>query len=546
MNTESSGVYRWSVLGILMVGTFTIMLNSSIVNIALPHMMSTFGVNRNQIEWVTTGFMLTSAVAMPLVGWVVGRIGTKALYLISLVAFCFGTITCAISWDYNSMIFARAIQAIGAGGMQPVGMAMIASLFEPHERGKTLGIWATGIMLGPAVGPTLGGYLTDWLSWRSIFWVNLPPGLFALVAGALAIKSEKDTPRARVPFDWWGYIFLSIVLIAGLLALSKGQDKGWQSEYIRTCLILSFVGLVMFITVESSIKHPLLDLKLFLFRNYSIGVTMAIFRGVGLFGMMFLLPIFLQNLGGYTAIQAGILMMPSAVVMLVAMPLAGRMADRYDPRVLVTIGTIVTGCSLIYFGNLDPISSIAMIVVPQIVRGLGIALMISPIMATTINAVPPQQVPMASSFLNVAQRIGGSFGIAFINTFVTNSIVKQTTRLSELVGTQSQTMHHATGEIAESVSRLILGLSSTPHTSETFLFSIFRHIHDMPSSDHFRGIIVLLRIISHKASVIGFEHGFVLSGIIVLCGLPLCLMLKMGWYQSDESQGDRNQKSSES
>ena len=171
--------------------------------------------------------------------------------------------------------------------------------------------------------------------------------------------------------------------------------------------------------------------------------------------------------------------------------------------------------------------------------------MISPIMATSINAVPPQQVAMASSFLNVAQRIGGSFGIALINTFVTNSIIKQTARLSELVGTQSQTLHHATREISESASRIVQGMSSTPHTSESFLSSIFRHIHDVPSSDHFQGIIVLLRMISKKASVIGFEHGFVLAGIIVLCGIPLGLMLKLGWYQPDESQGDRNQRRNE-
>jgi hypothetical protein len=253
--------------------------------------------------------------------------------------------------------------------------------------------------------------------------------------------------------------------------------------------------------------------------------------------MMFLLPIFLQNLSGYTAIQSGILMMPSALIMLVAMPVAGRMADRYDPRVLVTMGTIITGCSLIYYGKLDAVSSLAMIIVPQIVRGVGIAFMISPIMATSINAVPPQHVATASSFLNVAQRVGGSFGIALINTFVTNSIIKQTARLSELVNTQSATLHHAAHQIADSASRLTQGLTSTPHNSEALLSSIYRHIHDVPSPEHFRGIIVLLRMITQKASVVGFEHGFVLAGIIVLCGLPLALMLKPGWYQPDGSQG---------
>jgi len=537
MNSQSSEIYRWSVLGILMVGTFTIMLNSSIVNIALPHMMSSFGVNRNQIEWVTTGFMLTSAVAMPLVGWVVGRIGSKALYLISLCIFSVGTMACAASWNYDAMIVSRAIQAIGAGGMQPVGMAIVANLFAPHERGKALGIWATGMMVGPAFGPTLGGYITDWLSWRAVFWVNLPPALFAIVAGAITIKSEKSETRFRIPFDWWGYLFLSMVLIAGLLALSKGQAKGWNSNYTYTCFAFTLVGIVMFIAIESSIRHPLLDLRLFLYRNYTIGMILSIFRGVGLFGMMFLLPIFLQNLGGYTALESGLLMMPSALTILFIMPIAGRMADRYNPKVLVTLGTLVVGLSLFWYGTLDPISSTAMIITPQVVRGVGIAFMISPIMATSINAVPLEKVPMASSFLSVTQRLGGSFGIAFINTFVTNSIIKQTARMGELVGTQSRTFQYSTHEIAEAASRLVQGMTSNPHSIESILSSIFRHVHDTPSSEHFQGIIVILRMISQKASVIGFEHGFVLSGCIVLAGIPIGLMLKTGWYQPSEGKG---------
>jgi hypothetical protein len=178
-----------------------------------------------------------------------------------------------------------------------------------------------------------------------------------------------------------------------------------------------------------------------------------------------------------------------------------------------------------------------MIITPQVVRGVGIAFMISPIMATSINAVPLEKVPMASSFLSVAQRLGGSFGIAFINTFVTNSIIKQTARMGELVGTQSRTFQYSTHEIAEAASRLVQGMSSNPRSIESILSSIFRHIHDAPSSEHFQGIIVILRMISQKASVIGFEHGFVLSGCIVLAGIPLGLMLKTGWYEPSEGRG---------
>ena len=530
MNNRSSDFYRWSVLGIIMVGTFTIMLNSSIVNIVLPQMMSTFGVNRNQIEWISTGFMLSSAVTMPLVGWIVGRIGSKALYLLSLGMFSVGTVACAVAWDYNAMITARVIQAVGAGGMQPVGMTMIANLFEPHERGKAIGIWATGMMVGPAFGPTLGGYMADLINWRSVFWVCMPPAIFALVGGSLTIKSDKSGPRFRTPFDWWGYLFLSMVLITSLLALSKGQAKGWSSSYIEICLALSIIGTVMFIAIESTIKYPLLDLRIFLYRNYTIGMALSVFRGVGMFGMMFLLPIFLQNLSGYTAIQAGMLMMPGALVMAVMMPIAGRISDRFNPKVLVTIGSLVVGFTLFWYGTLDPMSSRLMVILPQVIRGIGIAFMISPIMATTINAVPMHMIPMATSFVNVAQRLGGSFGIAFINTFVTNAIIRETARLGETVGTQSRTFQLASQEISETVSRLVQGVSSSPRNIESVLSSLFRHIHDTPSSEHLQGVMIILRMISQKATVIGFEHGFVISGAMVLLSIPLVLMLKTGWY----------------
>ncbi len=331
--------HRWFVLGIVMLGTFMAILDASIVNVALPHMMSAMRVNREQIEWVTTAFMLATAVSMPLVGWMVGRLGHKTLYLGSLGVFTLGSAACALAWSYDSLIVARVLQALGGGAVQPVGMAIVADLFEPHERGRALGIWGTGIMIGPALGPTLGGYLTDWFSWRAIFSVNLPIGLITLLLGATVMHRRSRTASRSAPFDAWGFAFLSVGLIGGLLALSNGQDEGWGSAYILTCLACGLVGLTMFIAVELVSRHPLLDLRLFLSRNFSLSMALAVFRSVGLFGGVFLLPIFLENLMGFTTIRTGLWMMPGAVAVGVMMPISGRLADRYSPRWLVTIGS---------------------------------------------------------------------------------------------------------------------------------------------------------------------------------------------------------------
>jgi DHA2 family multidrug resistance protein len=496
---------RWAVLSIIMLGTFMAVLDSSIVNVALPHMMSTFGVDREQIEWVATGFMLTSAVVMPLVGWLTSRISYKTLYLTSLVVFTVASGLCAMAWSYESLIAARILQAIGGGAIQPIGMAIVAELFEPHERGKALGIWGMGIMAGPAIGPTLGGYLTDAYSWRTIFSVNLPVGVLTLFAGMMVMGPLRSR-RDKRPFDLLGFVFLSTALIAALTALSNGQIKGWQSDYIHVCEALAAAGLVMFICVELGAENPLLDLRLMIVRNYLLSLLLAIFRAVGLFGSIFLFPIFLQTITGYTPVQAGLWMLPNALAVGLTMPIAGRLADRYSPAVLATVGCVTVGLSLLLFGVLDPLSSWPLLVLPQLGRGAGLALMMAPLMTAALNAVPRNEVPMASSFLNVFQNVGGSLGIAVLNTFVTNSIHRHAVRLGEVFPVQSQRFEVRLGLRAASV--------------------VFHHEAGLVANPQNKLAFAASEAIGRRAQALGFENGFVLAGLILLAGIPLCLMLK--------------------
>jgi DHA2 family multidrug resistance protein len=496
---------RWAVLGIIMMGTFMAILDSSIVNVALPHMMSAFGVDRDQIEWVSTGFMLTSAVVMPLMGWLTSRISYKALYLGSLLVFTVASGLCAMAWSYESLIAARILQALGGGAIQPIGMAIVAELFEPHERGRALGIWGTGIMAGPALGPTLGGYLTDAFSWRTIFSVNLPFGVITLIAGLIIMRPLRAR-GARRPFDLAGFCFLAMALIAGLTALSNGQEKGWESDYIHICEAFSVVGMVMFIAVELAVEHPLLDLRLLLIRNYTLSIVLAVFRAVGLFGSVFLFPIFLQNLMGYTPVHAGLWMLPNALAVGITMPIAGRLADRYSPAVLAGLGCVLVGSSLLQFGRLDPMSDWPMLVLPQLTRGAGLAMMMAPLMAAALNAVPHHEMPMASSFLNVSQNVGGSLGIALLNNFVTNSIHTHAVRLGEGFPMQSQAMD------------IHLGLRA--------MLLVFRHEPGLMALPQARVAFAAGAGIARKAEVLGFENGFVFAGLILLAAIPLCLLLK--------------------
>jgi EmrB/QacA subfamily drug resistance transporter len=494
---------RWVVLGVVMMGTFMAILDSSIVNVALPHMMSTFGVSRDEIEWVATAFMLATAVAMPLVGWLSGRLGHKALYLGSLVLFTLGSLACATAWSYDALVAARIVQAIGGGAIQPVGMAIVADLFAPEERGRALGIWGTGIMIGPALGPTLGGYLTDWFNWRVIFSVNVPFAVVTLLFGMMVMSGGRGRRDRQAPFDLWGFVFLSMALVAGLLALSNGQQEGWTSSYIVTCFGLSLAGTVLFLAVESTVAYPLLPLSLFRHRNFSVSMVLALFRAVGLFGGVFLLPIFLESLVGYSTIQTGLWMMPGAAAVGLTMPIAGRLSDRFNPKGLVVAGTLITAFSLISYGRLDPRSSAAFIIVPQLVRGAGLALLMAPLMTAAINAVPKDQVATASSFLNVAQRVGGSFGIAVLNAFVTHSVAQHAVRLGD--GMRPDSLEFA-------------------RSAKEFSLAMARHAHGLGGGVP-PGVLAAGQI-HQRATVLAFDNAFVVAGFILLAGMPLAFLLK--------------------
>lgn len=495
---------RWGVLGIIMLGTFMAILDTNIVNVAMPHMMSSFGVDRNKIEWVATGFMLTSASIMPFMGWATCRLDYKFLYLGCLAIFTFASGLCAFAWNYESLIAARVLQAIGGGAIQPIGMSIVAELFEPHERGKALGIWGMGIMVAPAIGPTLGGYLTDEFGWRTIFSINVPIGILTLVMGYFLMWAIYAR-TARRPFDLAGYFFLVMFLVGSLTALSNGQEKGWDSDYIRVCEVFAAVGFVMFMSIELSAAHPLLNLRLFLIRNYFLTVLLSIFRSVGLFGSVFLFPLFLQLVMGFTPIQAGMWMIPNAVSVGLMMPVAGRLADRYSPKSLTVVGCVTVGASLIFFGNLDPLSQWPMLVLPQIVRGFGLALLLSPLLAAALNAVPRDELPMASSFLNVSQNIGGALGIALLNNYLTESIHYHAVRLGEALPPQSVEYFRLALRAAAIKVRKSPGILAdvTLKTAFTAESAIFRN-----------------------AQVLGFNNSFVFGGLILLAGIPLCFLLK--------------------
>ncbi len=415
-NPSEGAYYKWWVTVTTMIGALMVVLDITIVNVAIPNIMASFGVNVETIEWVVTAYMMAMSVMMPTVGWLGNTMGNKNLYAVSLALFTLSSALCGMAWNNDSLVLFRVLQGIGAGVLLPVSMAIMYEAFPIQQRGFAMGLYGVGVTIGPAIGPALGGYLTERLSWRWVFYVNIPFGIIGLFLVLLVLRELR--PRQVRPFDFLGFLTMSGFLVSLLLALSKGQREGWDSDYILSVLGISFLFFVSFLIIESRVKNPLIELSLFRNPVFSAITTLAMVFGVGLFGSTFLIPLFTQRLMGYTPIQTGIVMLPGALAVAVFLPLAGRLTDRLDPRLPLIIGMAIFTASLYWMAMLDLRTTFAAIMGMLIVRGIGMGFIFPPLLNTALGAVPPAQVGLASGLVNVLRQLGGSFGIALLSTLL--------------------------------------------------------------------------------------------------------------------------------
>lgn len=331
--------YHWWVTASVMIGAFIVIVDGMIVNIALPKIMSSFGVDVLKIRWVATSYMLASAVMMPATGWLGQYFGNKNLYLLCLGLFIITSGLCGAAWSIDALIVFRVFQGMAGGVLMPLSMAIMFQVFPEDKRALGISLWGVGASLGPAIGPTLGGYLTEYLSWRFIFYVNLPVGTLGLLCTWLILRASRR--EARSPFDPLGFVTMATFLVALLLALSDGQREGWQSSYILTLFAVFAIGLSMFIVVELWQQHPLVDLRLFANSTFTMGIVLGLGLGVTAYGSTFLIPLFTENILDYSVLRSGVAMLPGALVVLFCMPLIGWLADRIDARYLIIAGTCI-------------------------------------------------------------------------------------------------------------------------------------------------------------------------------------------------------------
>lgn len=405
-------------LSVLVIGMFMSILDTSIVNIALPSIRRDFGATAESAQWISTAYGLTEGAVVPISAWLGARIGQKKLYVWSIALFTVFSALCGISGSITEMVIFRILQAV-PGGMIPVTCTILIYRMVPREKiGAAMGLYGLGIVVAPGVGPILGGYFVEYLSWPWIYWVNVPIGVVATVAAVFILK-KGPTDRSK-PLDVFGFATIAVGLFAFLLALEKGSTWGWDSYAVLGLLALATNMVLLWVVIELQVEHPLLNLRVFLNATY---VKSAIVIGVlmvGLFSMLFYLPQFLQVVQGYTPWNTGVLVLPQALVLVVLMPLAGQIYDVIGARWPAAVGMTLAGTGLLLMSRLNVDITTGQLVLYQVVVAAGVGFAIMPVMTGALAALPSSQSDSGSALNTLMQRVSQSFGIALLTGMITS------------------------------------------------------------------------------------------------------------------------------
>lgn len=407
---------RWLALSVTTIGSFMSILDSTIVNIALPSIMRDFHADIRDGQLVLTVYLLALAVVIPLSGFLAERVGMKRLYMITLVCFTAGSLLCGLAWNLPSLVAFRALQGLGGGMLQPLGMAIVYTMITPLERGRFMGLLGLPMLIAPIMGPTLGGYLVEYASWRTIFLINLPVGLLNLGLAFWLLKETPRRPAARL--DVPGFVLVLFAFPPLLLALSEGAEHGWTSPLVLGLIAVGAVALGAFIRTELRQREPLLQLRLFAKPMFRLAMVINFVTQFSLFGVQFILPLLLQQVHRLGAAQTGLILFPGGILTFLAMNTSGRLYNRVGPRPLAISGLTVLLISTALLSRITPTTSLLLIALLASLRGLAMGLCTMPVQTAAYNTVARDQMTRATAVTNVLFRIFGATSTAVLTTIL--------------------------------------------------------------------------------------------------------------------------------
>ncbi|WEY95473.1 MFS transporter [Bacillus subtilis] len=500
---EKNAKNPMSLLIVLMAGLFLAILNQTLLNVAIPHLMTEFGVSATTIQWLTTGYMLVNGVLIPLSAFLITRFGQRSLFLVAMFCFTLGTLVCGIAPNFSTMLIGRLIQAVGGGILQPLVMTTILLIFPPESRGKGMGIFGLAMMFAPAVGPTLSGWIIEHYTWRIMFYGLVPIGAIVIIVAFFIFKNMVEPQKIKL--DTLGAI-LSIVGFASLLyGVSEAGSDGWTDPIVLSTVIIGAIAIVAFVVQQLRHDDPMLDFRVFKYDIFSLSSVINIIITVALYTGMFLLPIYLQNLVGFTALQSGLLLLPGAIVMLIMSPISGILFDKFGPRPLAIIGLLVTVVTTYQYTQLTIDTPYTHIMLIYSIRAFGMSLLMMPVMTAGMNQLPARLNSHGTAMSNTLRQISGSIGTSLITTIYTNRTTFHYSQIADKTSTADPNFLHA---FQNAVSNLMVNMNVSYDTAKTYVYS---HIYKHASLD---------------SNVMGINDAFMWATLFCVAGLILSIFLR--------------------
>jgi MFS transporter, DHA2 family, multidrug resistance protein len=412
-------INKWLITVTVMLPTIIEILDTSVANVALGHMQGSLSAGLDEVTWVLTSYLVSNAIIIPITGWLASTFGRKNYLIFSLGLFTISSLLCGAAPNLQTLILFRILQGIGGGALQPLALSILLETFPPKEHGMAMAVYGVGVVFGPILGPLLGGYITDNLSWRWIFYINLPLGGLAILMTYFFIFDPSYIRKIQSKIDYWGLALLTLGLGALQIVLDRGEREDWfDSTFIISLSIMAIVCLALFVWVEIRQSSPVVRLQIFKNRSFSTGNLIMFLCFFAFFGSIVLLPIYLQSLMGYTAFLAGLVLGPGGLSTLVMMPIVGRMIGRVDSRLILGFGMLVNTYALYLMSSFTLNADFWTILWPRILQGVGISCFFVPLSTLTLSSISKPEMGNGSAIFNLLRNLGGSFGVAFITTML--------------------------------------------------------------------------------------------------------------------------------